>query len=184
MQLHHQNIVTVYGTYENADSLGLVEELAATTLNGLLGWSFGSAGLYPGTPLPLALVARIGADIAEGLAYAHAQGISHNDVKSPNILLFGDPKNYTAKLADFGLVRKSHFMKAAVELSGVTVQGFSAYWAPPEATKLTSPMATSKWSRPATCTPSAWCCMKWQRAAPQGRFPRMRSPPSRALTAA
>jgi len=33
------------------------------------------------------LSARIGRQVAEGLAYAHAHGIIHRDVQPPNLLL-------------------------------------------------------------------------------------------------
>lgn len=47
----------------------------------------------------------IAADIAEAIAYLHAQSppVLHRDVTSRNVLLDGD---YTAKLADFGLSRR------------------------------------------------------------------------------
>lgn len=45
---------------------------------------------------------RIAVDIAEGLAYLHANSVLHLDLKSPNILLMSD---YTAKIADVGLAR-------------------------------------------------------------------------------
>ena len=53
--------------------------------------------------LPIAIVARIGIDIASALAHIHRVHYVHRDVKPENILF--DPTG-SAKLADFGLVKK------------------------------------------------------------------------------
>ena len=44
-------------------------------------------GLLSGEPLPEALVIDLLKQILNGLAYAHAQGVVHRDLKSANILL-------------------------------------------------------------------------------------------------
>ncbi|MCH8829784.1 MAG: serine/threonine protein kinase, partial [Planctomycetes bacterium] len=54
-------------------------------------------------PLPLAETLRIGAEIAQGLSAAHAQGLIHRDVKPANILL--EENGGRVKLVDFGLAR-------------------------------------------------------------------------------
>lgn len=51
--------------------------------------------------LPLKEVVRIGLQIAHGLAAAHAQGLTHRDIKPGNILL--EPPHDRVKLTDFGL---------------------------------------------------------------------------------
>ncbi|WP_162907170.1 serine/threonine-protein kinase [Allorhizocola rhizosphaerae] len=54
-------------------------------------------------PLPVAEVIAIGVVISDALAFAHAQGVLHRDVKPQNILVL--PTSYV--LADFGLARRA-----------------------------------------------------------------------------
>jgi len=49
-------------------------------------------------------VCILGAQMARGLAYAHAKGVLHRDVKPANVLLAGDGR---AKLADFNISHSS-----------------------------------------------------------------------------
>lgn len=46
------------------------------------------------------VVCRLGAELCEGLAYAHARGVLHRDIKPANVLLSGEAR---PKLADFNV---------------------------------------------------------------------------------
>jgi len=52
-------------------------------------------------PVPLAEAVRILRSVADGLAYAHAQGIVHRDIKPDNVMLAGRH----ALVADFGIAK-------------------------------------------------------------------------------
>src|SRR2546423_5446567 len=60
--------------------------------------------LASGAPLPADETRRIAADLASGLAHAHARGLVHRDLKPANVLF--DAEN-RAKIADFGIARLS-----------------------------------------------------------------------------
>ena len=55
-----------------------------------------------GTPNHLPTVARVCADVADALHYAHLNGLVHRDIKPHNILVQSDGR---VQIADFGLVR-------------------------------------------------------------------------------
>ncbi|GEM_PF-2508955 len=79
-------------------------------------------------PLPIVEVVRLGMEIAQGLAAAHALGLVHRDIKPANILLDGPTSR--AKIADFGLARVGD--DASLTQSGV-VAGTPSYMAPEQA---------------------------------------------------
>src|SRR5207248_4815599 len=60
--------------------------------------------LAPGSALSDAETGAIAADIAAGLAHAHARGLVHRDLKPANVLF--DDEGVT-KIADFGIARLS-----------------------------------------------------------------------------
>jgi Serine/threonine protein kinase len=78
--------------------------------------------------LPLKETVRIGLQIAQGLAAAHAQGLIHRDIKPANILL--EPPHDRVKLTDFGLARIADDVK--LTRTGF-VTGTPLYMAPEQA---------------------------------------------------
>ena len=80
-------------------------------------------------PLDLPEVLRIGRQLAEGLAAAHAQELIHRDIKPANVLIEGGPQ-HRVKITDFGLARAAD--DASISQSGV-VAGTPMYMAPEQA---------------------------------------------------
>jgi WD40 repeat protein len=103
----HDNVLAIYAVEDAGPVPFLVMPfIDGPTLQGKL---------KPGEPLPIAVVVRLGRDIAAGLAAAHACGLVHRDVKPANILLEGSRQR--VKISDFGLAR-------GVDDKGLTHSGF------------------------------------------------------------
>src|SRR5580698_9875137 len=119
--LNHPHVLRVFDWGEDSDGPYLVlEYLGGGSLRDLLDDS---------QPLGPAHVAGIGAQAAHGLAYAHARGFVHRDVKPAN-LLFDDERRRLC-VADFGLARA--LAEAAwTEPVGATL-GTARYAAPEQA---------------------------------------------------
>ena len=79
-----------------------------------------------GEPVTFAPGHRILHDIGQGLAFMHANGFLHRDVKPDNIVKVGE----TYKLIDFGLTRKT---RGTVKMTGYTC---SRWFRPPELLEL------------------------------------------------
>ena len=91
-RLTHPNVCTLF----DADTDGEVAYFVMELLEGET-----LASRIAGGPLPEAEARRIGADVARGLARAHAQGFVHRDLKPQNVFLTATG----AKILDFGLAR-------------------------------------------------------------------------------
>lgn len=120
-QLNHPNIVPIYAVEERD---GLVCFVMA---------------LVEGEPLalrlatvvrpPVAEVCRILHGVADALAYAHAHGIVHRDIKPDNILI--DRVTGRPMVTDFGIARAAEG-DARLTLTGIAV-GTPAYMSPEQA---------------------------------------------------
>ncbi len=77
--------------------------------------------------LPIGDASRIWRDVLDALAYAHARGVVHRDIKPGNILLGGR----NALVADFGIARAIEAAAGEAEATGPgLVLGTPAYMAP------------------------------------------------------
>ncbi|QJW98173.1 serine/threonine-protein kinase [Frigoriglobus tundricola] len=128
--VEHENVVPVYQVGLDGDAPYLVMPfLRGETLEGRL----------KRDPLPpLALVLRVGRDIALGLAAAHEKGLVHRDAKPANVWLEGDPASpdpvrqvVRAKVLDFGLARAADGA-GNVSVTG-SIVGTPGYMAPEQA---------------------------------------------------
>jgi len=80
--------------------------------------------------LPIAEAVRILRDVADALAYAHAHGVAHRDIKPDNVLI----TNHHAVVTDFGVAKalSQSSGKSSLTSAGVAL-GTPAYMAPEQA---------------------------------------------------
>ncbi len=84
---------------------------------------------------------RVAAEIAAGLAHAHARGVVHRDLKPSNVLFDEEGR---AKLADFGIARMA--AGAGTLTDAGTVLGTAAYISPEQASGLPATAASDVYS--------------------------------------
>lgn len=114
-RLNHPNIVTIH-------DVGRSDDLAYIAMEYLNGRSLREI-LDSSVVLPVERSAEIAAQIADGLAFAHANGVVHRDIKPANIMVFD---NGTVKIADFGVAQMS---SGAQTVAGATF-GSPKYMSP------------------------------------------------------
>jgi len=90
-------------------------------------------------PLPVDRALDIAAQIARGLACAHAAGIIHRDLKPANVMLTPDG---TVKILDFGLAKARD---QTMTVSGV-LMGTVAYMAPEQLVGMPADVRSDLWS--------------------------------------
>jgi serine/threonine protein kinase len=93
-QLNHPNIVTIH-------DVGRSDELAYIAMEYLSGESLRDI-LDSSAPLSCTRIIEIVAAVADGLAFAHAQGIVHRDIKPANIMV---QDSGGVKITDFGIAQ-------------------------------------------------------------------------------
>jgi serine/threonine protein kinase/Tol biopolymer transport system component len=91
-------------------------------------------------PLPLAEAIRIAAQIASGLAAAHAKGIVHRDVKPANVIVGPDGR---VKIVDFGIAKLAD--QSRLTRDGTAV-GTAGYMAPEQIRGETIDLRTDVWA--------------------------------------
>ena len=162
-RLTHPGLVELHDAGRDADRDFLVMQLVE-------GPSL--ADLVTRGPLPVPMVVGLGAALAEALAYVHAAGVTHRDLKPDNVLL---DEQGRPLLADFGIALLVDGTRVTV---AGDVVGTAAYLAP-------SRCGVRRWARPPTCTRSGWSCSRRcaASASTRGRPPRRSSPASTARRA-
>ncbi|HYH64622.1 MAG TPA: protein kinase, partial [Urbifossiella sp.] len=118
-QVRHENVVQVYEVAEHPLPYIAMEFIPGETLQERLN----RLG-----PVDAAEVVRVGRQIAEGLAAAHASDLIHRDIKPGNVLIEGG--QHRVKITDFGLARAAD--DASISQSGI-IAGTPMYMAPEQA---------------------------------------------------
>ena len=118
-QVRHENVVQVYEVGEQPLPYIAMEFIPGETLQQRLD----RIG-----PIDVPDVLRIGRQIAEGLAAAHATDLIHRDIKLGNVLLEGGTQR--VKITDFGLARAAD--DASISHSGI-IAGTPMFMAPEQA---------------------------------------------------
>src|SRR5215467_5138438 len=98
--LNHPNIVGVFDIGSNDGGMYFVSELVSgDTLEAVI-----QRG-----PVPIKKLLDIAVQLADGIAGAHAAGITHRDLKPANVMIAGDGR---VKILDFGLAKQARALSA------------------------------------------------------------------------
>ncbi|WP_216903250.1 serine/threonine-protein kinase [Nocardia alni] len=112
-RVRHPNVVEVFDVIRVEDRWWLVMEYVS-------GRSLAEIGV-----MSAERTARLGAQVASGLAAVHAAGVVHRDITAANVLVSHDD---TAKLSDFGISRDVHL--ATTLTGGAVLPGTLGYISP------------------------------------------------------
>ncbi len=118
--VRHDNVVAIHDIQEQPIPYLVMEYIPGQTLQEKLDET---------GPLNVAEVSRLGQQIANGLAAAHAMGLIHRDIKPSNILLESGIEQ-RVKITDFGLARAAD--DASLTQSGL-IAGTPMYMSPEQA---------------------------------------------------
>jgi eukaryotic-like serine/threonine-protein kinase len=114
-RLNHPNIVTVFDAGKSGDIAYIAMEfLEGRDLRQLM---------IKNHSLPVARVVEIIAAVADGLAYAHENGVVHRDIKPANIMVLD---NGGVKIADFGIAQ----IQTGTRTMSNMIVGTSKYMSP------------------------------------------------------
>ena len=121
-QLSHPNIVSIYSVDDRDEAL--VYFVMAYIDGESLGLRLATEGRWP-----IDRTVRVLRDVADALAYAHARGVVHRDIKPDNILI--DRASGRPMVTDFGIARAAAG-ETRLTVTGVAV-GTPAYMSPEQA---------------------------------------------------
>ena len=120
-RLNHPNIVTVIDRGESDGMQFIVfEHVEGEDLKQLVART---------GPLPVRRALELGIQIGRALAFAHANGVVHRDVKPQNVLI----REGNAKVTDFGIARADDVELDAESTEAGTVLGTGDYISPEQA---------------------------------------------------
>ena len=119
-RIKHPNIVLYLGTYRDPETNApvLLMELMEESLTHFLESSPGD--------IPYHIQVNLSYDVAQALAFLHANGIIHRDLSSNNVLLIGGSR---AKVSDFGMLKITD-LTATRQATMTTCPGTPAFMSP------------------------------------------------------
>jgi serine/threonine protein kinase len=127
-QLSHPNIVPIYSVDEVGNDGSAMGSLVFFVMAYVDGESLGQRLAREG-PWPIDQTLRVLREVADALAYAHARGVVHRDIKPDNILI--DRASGRSMVTDFGIAR-ARAGETRITATGVAV-GTPAYMSPEQA---------------------------------------------------